>query len=233
MPQLPIIVIIITSQGAVFLRKLNCDLNRAACTVPMSGTNFHTHHTASSDEVNDRQNGILHDRFDSIVPSGTHTRFAMDIPAHTNDTQNACFPSGANLVATSVATPKYAPCGTPDMNRAASSISYDTEDIDNAAPTNIIPLSAMSMFFNRNLWANGSSMAPKHTPSAYAVMQCPACEYDTPNDSDTDVRMPIMTNSEIPNVSGPNARAYIDEGIFICLLIISGAKIHLRTECLF
>lgn len=174
MPQFPIMVIMITSHGDIFFRKLNCDLNRAACTVPTSGTNRHTHHMARSDEVSDRQNGILQDRLESIVPSGTHIRLAMDMPAHTSDTQKACFPSGANLTATSVATPKYAPCGNPDIKRAATSIGYDVDSIESAAPRNIIPLSTISIFFNENLCANGSNNAPMHTPSAYAVMQYPA-----------------------------------------------------------
>jgi len=56
------------------------------------------------------------------VPNGTPNRLAMVIPAIIIETASEPFPLSANLSATMEPTPKYAPCGSPEMKRAASNI---------------------------------------------------------------------------------------------------------------
>ena len=49
--------------------------------------------------------------------------------------------------------------------------------------------------------------APTQTPKAYAEIKCPATGILMPKSLATSGKMPIMTNSAIPNPKVPNANA--------------------------
>ena len=51
------------------------------------------------------------------VPKGTPNKLATVIPAIIMETASELFPLSASFDATMEATPKYAPCGRPEMKR--------------------------------------------------------------------------------------------------------------------
>ena len=100
------------------------------------------------------------------VPAGTPSIFATVCPSTISETACASLPLSATVLAIRVAVPKNAPCGSPEMNRAAISVSEFGAKHDRALPAKAITMNTMTSRFGRILRPNTSISVPTHTPMA-------------------------------------------------------------------
>ena len=77
-------------------------------------------------------------------------------------------PLSANVLAISVAVPKNAPCGKPEMKRAANNMGELNETALNVLPTSAMIMNRIMRFFGGTLRPNTRISVPTHTPIAYA-----------------------------------------------------------------
>lgn len=82
------------------------------------------------------------------------------------ETACASLPLSATVLAISVAVPKNAPWGSPEMKRAASSMGALAENADRALPTKAIAMNMMISCFGGILRPNTRISVPMHTPIA-------------------------------------------------------------------
>ena len=102
----------------------------------------------------------------SRVPAGTPSILATVWPVTIIETDCASLPLSANVFAISVAVPKNAPCGSPEMKRATNSMGEFTEIALSVLPANAITMNSMMRFFGGTLRPNTRISVPKHTPIA-------------------------------------------------------------------
>ena len=102
------------------------------------------------------------------VPAGTPNILAKVCPVTIMDTACASLPLSARVLAISVAVPKNAPCGRPEMNRAMTSMAALAENAENRLPIKAITMNAIMRSFGGTLRPNTRINVPKHTPMAYA-----------------------------------------------------------------
>ena len=102
----------------------------------------------------------------SRVPAGTPNMLATVWPVTIIETDCASLPLSARVLAISVAVPKNAPCGSPEMKRAVSSMGEFTATVLNVLPTSAMIMNRMMRFFGGTLRPNTRISVPKHTPIA-------------------------------------------------------------------
>ena len=111
-------------------------------------------------------------------------------------------------VATSAATPKYAPCGSPATNRAIISVSYDGASTLARLPSVNTAIRVSSRVLRGTRAASAAMIgAPITTPRAYAEMTWPAVGSVMPRLDAMSGSRPIATNSVVPMPNPPRARA--------------------------
>ncbi len=99
--------------------------------------------------------------------SGTPTTVAIGRPTMTAETARARRSNGTRLAPTTAATPKYAPCGRPAMNREASSTSkVGANAVSRFAPAKKAMKAISSRLRENRVVATVSSGAPTTTPTA-------------------------------------------------------------------
>ena len=141
---------------------------------------------------------------------GTPATLATARPSMTCPIALARLPGPARCAATRAATPKYAPCGRPATNRAATSRPKDGASTVATLPTvkaTIRPISKV----RRDIRAVRAAMsgAPTTTPSAYAEITVPAVGSLTSRAPAILGNRPIATNSVVPIPKPPSASARI------------------------
>ncbi len=144
------------------------------------------------------------------------------------ETDCASLPLSANVFAISVAVPKNAPCGRPEMKRAASSMGALMETALSVLPTSAIAMNRMMRFFGGTLRPNTRISVPTHTPIAYAEMKWPAVGMLTCMAAAVWGRMPIITNSAAPRMNAPDAKANML--LFMCSLFSRNPGVWNATQ---
>ena len=170
MPELPKNTASRISHGPGWVRKRNCPLMPASLIGSMDGTHEITTTIVISAQAARIANASRQDIASaSNVPAGTPSMLATVWPITIMDTDCASLPLSASVLAISVAVPKNAPCGRPEMKRATSSIG-EQETALSVLPTNAMAMNRMMRCFGGTLRPNTRISVPTHTPMAYAEM---------------------------------------------------------------
>ena len=132
-----------------------------------------THANSNGDPLNGNRPRTDLNGFGEISSTSCATCPAGNLPLRRRcvtiiDTDCASLPLSANVLAISVAVPKNAPCGKPEMKRAANNMGELNETALNVLPTSAMIMNRIMRFFGGTLRPNTRISVPTHTPIAYA-----------------------------------------------------------------
>ena len=107
--------------------------------------------------------------------AGTPTTLAIVSPSSTEVAALPRLPGPSSSEAATVATPKYAPCGRPATNRAATtSPKLGSSAVATVASTNTTRSESSTVLRGSRAPTAASTGAPTTTPAAYAETRMPA-----------------------------------------------------------